>query len=127
MKINLRQTAPSATAASVRGHQLACDRPTEKGGTDTGPLGGEHFLFGLAGCFTSNLLAAVPEHDPELSGIEVELEAGFADNKITTVHLAVSSEAGSNEALQACVAFAEANCLLVNTLRDTVEITTSVA
>jgi len=127
MKISLRQTSPTGTQAEIRGHKLHCDRPSEKGGGDTGPLGGELFLFGLAGCFTSNLLAANARNGSSLAGINVDLEAAFAeDNRISTVHLKVSATEGDKAELERCVAFAEANCILVNTLRNVVAITSSV-
>jgi len=128
MKITLTQTSPTGTQSDIRGHKLLCDRPTEKGGGDTGPLGGEHFLFGLAGCFSSNLLGAIPEHDSPLAGIQVDVEATFAeDNRISAVNLKVSAAEGDKAALERCVAAAEANCILVNTLRSVVDITSSVA
>lgn len=127
MKITLTQTSPTGTQAEIRGHKLHCDRPSEKGGGDTGPLGGETFLFGLAGCFTSNLLAANAEGGSSLAGIKVELEAEIATKRISTVHFAVSADEGDKAELERCVAFAEANCILVNTLRNVVDITTSVA
>lgn len=127
MKITLTQTSPTGTQSDIRGHKLHCDRPAEKGGGDTGPLGGEHFLFGLAGCFTSNLLAAIPENEPPPVGIKVDLEAAFAeDNRISAVQLKVSAAEGDKAALERYVASAEANCILVNTLRSVVDITTSV-
>jgi len=44
MTIALRHTSGSATEAAIRQHRVTIDRPVEKGGGDTGPMGGELFL-----------------------------------------------------------------------------------
>ena len=41
MKIQVRQTSMSGSEAAIRGHRVAVDRPVEKGGGDSGPMGGE--------------------------------------------------------------------------------------
>lgn len=43
MKIQLQQVSMSASEAALRTHRVLIDRPNEKGGTDSGPMGGELF------------------------------------------------------------------------------------
>ena len=50
IKIHLRQVSTSTTEATLRTHQVMIDRPTAKGGTDRGPMGGELFLAAVGGC-----------------------------------------------------------------------------
>ena len=47
MIIHVRQTSPSASEAVTGNHRVMIDRPTEKGGSDAGPMGGELFLAAI--------------------------------------------------------------------------------
>ena len=62
MQIQIRQTSPTTSETTIRGHRVTIDRPIEKGGTDAGPMGGELFLASVGGCFMSTLLAAIRAH-----------------------------------------------------------------
>ena len=46
MNIQIRQIGSSASEAAIRSHRVPIDRPTDKGGADEGPMGGELFLAG---------------------------------------------------------------------------------
>ena len=59
MNIKITQSSESACESTIRGYYLKCDRPQEKAGENEGPMGGEYFLMGLGGRFTSNLLASI--------------------------------------------------------------------
>ena len=73
MKIQLRQVSDSTSEAAIRTHQVLIDRPTAKGGADSGPMGGELFLASVGGCFMSNLLAAIKARDADLTGVRTEV------------------------------------------------------
>jgi len=55
----------------------------EKGGGNDGPMGGEYFLMGLGGCFTSNLLAAIKSRSADVSNVELTINATLAENPAT--------------------------------------------
>jgi hypothetical protein len=55
LRIQLCQISPSAAEAVIGAHRVIVDRPSSKGGSDMGPMGGELFLAAIAGCFMSNL------------------------------------------------------------------------
>jgi hypothetical protein len=41
LKIQLRQISPSAAEAVIGEHRVTIDRPSSKGGSDMGPMGGD--------------------------------------------------------------------------------------
>ena len=83
MKIQIRQTSPSTSEAAIRGHRVSIDRPTEKGGADAGPMGGELFLTAVGGVFIAfaPTLTAFFGHDPAVSRVAARalrvMSAGF--------------------------------------------------
>src|SRR6202043_314080 len=96
MKIQLRQVSASTSEATLRHHQVLIDRPTEKGGADMGPMGGELFLAGVGGCFMSNLLAAIKAREAEISDVRTEVIGVLADSpaRFAGVELRVAAEGG---------------------------------
>jgi putative redox protein len=74
LKIQLRQMSPSAAEAVIGEHRVTIDRPSSKGGSDMGPMGGELFLAAIAGCFMSNLLAAIRTRRSAVRNVHIEVK-----------------------------------------------------
>ena len=124
MTIRVHQTSPSASEAAIRGHRVAIDRPVEKGGSDAGPMGGELFLAAVAGCFMSNLLAAIKAREADVSDVLTEV-IGTPEGtppRFSGIELNVSADCADPELLGKLVAIAERGCIMVNTLRDTLPV-----
>jgi len=49
VSVEIEQVGPSTGQATARTHTVFVDRPTDKGGHDRGPLGGEYLLVSLGG------------------------------------------------------------------------------
>ncbi len=124
MKIQLRQTAVSTSVATIRSHNVAIDRPLDKGGADAGPMGGELFLAAIGGCFMSNLLAAISARNAQVSGAQIEVIATLADSpsRFTAVELCVSAECADRELFEKLVEIAERGCIMVNTLKGKLDL-----
>jgi putative redox protein len=73
MNIQIRQIGSSASEAVVRIHRVPIDRPTDNGGADEGPMGGELFLAAIGGCFMSNLLTAIKARQAKVSEVQTEV------------------------------------------------------
>jgi putative redox protein len=126
MKIQIRQTSPSASEATIRHHQIPIDRPVAKGGTDAGPMGGELFLAAVGGCFTSNLLAAINAREVGISDVRVEVVGTLTDApaRFTALELriAANNASASPETLEKLVEIADRGCIMMNTLRGSLDI-----
>ncbi len=125
MKIQLRQVSASTSEATIGRHSVLIDRPTAKGGTDMGPMGGELFLASAGGCFMSNLLAAVRARETNVSGVLIELTGSISDDapaRFVKIDLHVSAESGDRESLEKLVEIADRGCIMMNTLRSALEI-----
>lgn len=119
MTILVRQTSPSASEATIRGHRVAIDRPVEKGGTDEGPMGGELFLAAIGGCFMSNLLAAIKTREAQVSDVHTEV-IGTPEGtppRFSGIELNVSVDCVDMELVPKLVEIAERGCIMLNTLR----------
>src|SRR5258707_13576191 len=79
IKIELNQISASTSEAQIRHHRVLVDRPAEKGGADSGPMGGELFLAAVGGCFMSNLLAAVKAREAEAFDVRTEVIGTIVD------------------------------------------------
>ena len=115
----LNQEGISTSRATVRQHTVYVDRPTARGGTDRGPVGGEYVLVGLGGCFTSHLLAAIAARKADVSGVSVSV-SGTLDGtpeRFTGFELVVTAASGDRDALGQLVALAERSCQVISTLR----------
>jgi putative redox protein len=124
MKIQLRQVSASTSEATMGRHQVLIDRPTAKGGTDAGPMGGELFLAALGGCFMSNLLAAIRAREADISDVLVEVSASLADApaRFAAVELRVAAESRDRELLERLVEIADRGCIMMNTLRGKLDV-----
>jgi putative redox protein len=125
MKIQLRQISPSASEATIRQHHhVQIDRPAPKGGADAGPMGGELFLASVGGCFMSNLLAAIGARKAEVSDVHVEVVGILADSpsRFTGLELRVTADGGDPELLEHLIEIADRGCIMMNTLRGTLDL-----
>jgi putative redox protein len=119
LKASLEQVGPTTSKVSVRSHTVLVDRPTDKGGSDQGPLGGEYQLIALGGGFASHLLAAIRAREFEISAVQVEV-TGTLDGtpeRFTEFALRVSATCDDLELLRKAVVIAERACQVVNTLK----------
>ena len=125
MKVQLHQISVSACEAEFREHRVKIDRPVSKGGSDTGPMGGELFLAAVGGCFMSNLLAAIRARDARVSGVRTEVTAtvGGTPPKFVSMELLVTAEGEDLGQLEKLVQIAERGCTMVNTLAGNVAVT----
>jgi putative redox protein len=124
MKIQLRQISTSASEATIRKHHVQIDRPAVKGGTDVGPMGGELFLASVGGCFMSNLLAAIGARKAEVSDVQVDVVGILADlpSRFTSLELRVTAAGGDPELLDRLIEVADRGCIMMNTLRATLDL-----
>ena len=124
IKIQLRQTGPSTSEATIRAHKILVDRPTAKGGADHGPMGGEYFLASIGGCFMSTLLAAVRAREAAVANVQTEVVGTMADNptRFTGVELLVTGECQDRELFEKLVQIAEGGCIMVNTLKGKIDL-----
>ena len=124
MKIQPRQISPSASEATIRQHKVQIDRPAAKGGTDAGPMGGELFLASVGGCYMSNLLAAIGARNAEVSDVRVDVVGILADSpsRFTGLELRVTAEGGDPELLERLLEIADRGCIMMNTLRGTLDL-----
>ncbi len=119
IEAEVRQLQEITSHATVRVHSLTVDRPVEKGGTDRGPMGGELILVGLAGCFMSNLLAAIGARDADIRDVRVQAAAVLEGTpvRMTAYTLKVSARGDDNDLFEKLVTIAERGCIAANTLR----------
>ena len=122
----LRQTTAFTSEAAIRQHRVLVDRPTDKGGTDQGPMGGELFLASIGGCFLSNLLAAARarEGGAPVSGVQVDVAGTLEQNpaRFVSVELTVTGECADPAYFEKLVEIAERGCIMVNTLRGKLDL-----
>jgi putative redox protein len=124
MQVQLRQVSASTTEATLGSRKVLIDRPIAKGGTDQGPMGGEFFLASIGGCFMSNLLAAIRAREAEISDVRTEVTGTLDDSPVrfTAVELCVTAEGSSRELLERLVEIADRGCIMMNTLRGTLDL-----
>lgn len=129
MTIQIRQIDSSTSTAVIRQHRVLIDRPVDRGGADEGPMGGELFLAAIGGCFMSNLLAAVKARQAEVSNVQTEVTAAFAGTPIrfTEIELCVSADCRDRQLLEKLVEIADRGCIMMNTLRDKLDVKVRVA
>jgi len=119
IRAEVQQVQEIASRGTVRTHVVPVDRPVEKGGTDQGPMGGELLLVGLAGCFMSNLLAAIGARGAAVTDVRLQAEAVLDDTptRMTAYTLRVSARGDDPALFQKLVTIAERGCIVANTLR----------
>jgi putative redox protein len=129
MKIEIRQVSPSTSEAVVRGHKVKIDRPAEKGGADSGPMGGELFLVAVGGCFMSNLLAAIRARQAQVKDVHTEVIGTLEESpaRFSQIELAVSANCKDRDLLERLVEVADRGCLMMNTLRGKFDVKVRIA
>ena len=125
----VHQVGPSSGRGTVRSHSVLIDRPTDKGGADRGPMGGELLLLALGGCFMSNLLAAIRSRESAVANVRTRVAGILAESpsRFEAVELQVSAECDDRELLGKLVTIAERSCIVANTLRSCLKLSVSVA
>ena len=73
----------------------------------------------------SNLLAAIKARDSKISHVRTEVTATLADSpaRFVGVALCVIAESAYRDQLEKLVEIAERGCIMVNTLRGTLDLT----
>ena len=129
MTIRLHATSASASEAVIRNHRVPVDRPLDKGGADTGPMGGELFLASIGGCFMSNLLAAIRARGAEVAEVQTEVTASLegAPACFSSIELRVFGECKDPELFEKLVEIAGRGCIMVNTLRGKLDLRITIA
>lgn len=124
IKVQLRQISSTTSEAAFGKHHVLVDRPVSKGGSDAGPMGGELFLTSIGGCFMSNILAAIRAREAPISEVQTEVTGTLADSPVrfTSVELCVTAKSGDPELLEKIVQIADRACIMMNTLRDKLEL-----
>jgi putative redox protein len=124
IKTQIRQVSAATSEAILRTHHVLIDRPVNKGGADSGPMGGELFLDAVGGCFMSNLLAAIKAREAEISNVRIEVIGILADSpaRFQAVELYVTADSLNQELFEKLVEIADRACIMMNTLRGTLDI-----
>ncbi len=127
--VHARQTAPTTTEGNARGHTVLVDRPEAKGGANQGMMGGEMLLVALAGCFLSNVYAAIIAREAPVSEVEIEVAGQLVDNpqRYERIDLQIRARYVDADLMEKLVTIAERACIVANTLRPGVELTFHIA
>ena len=124
-KATVDHVVHTTSKVTVRAHHMLVDRGVAKGGFDLGPAGGEYMLVALGGCFTSHLLAAIRAREADVTGVKVEV-TGTLDGTpehFTTFTLDVFAQSPDADLARKLVTIAGRACQVVNTLRNTSDVT----
>jgi len=115
----VHQVGPSSGRGTVRTHSVLIDRPTDKGGADRGPMGGELLLLALGGCFMSNLLAAIRSRESTVSDVRVTVDATIdgTPERMTAYTVRVAARYDDPPEMEKLVTIAERACIVANTLK----------
>ena len=120
LNIQLRQISSSAAEAVIGDHRVIIDRPSSKGGSAMGPMGGELFLAAVAGCFMSNLLAAIRARQSAVRDVHIEAKGTVTGIPacFSVIDFAITAIAPDREELNRLIEIADRGCIMMNTLRD---------
>lgn len=129
ISVKLSQVDAATTAAQIRQHAIDIDRPAAKGGNDKGAMGGELLLASLGGCFNSNLLAAIRARDLEINDIAIEVSGNLAEApaRFSSINMVVKSGFADRDTFEKLVKMSERACIVANTLKESVNLSVSVA
>ena len=128
IRVHVEQVGLTNSLGAVRGHTVPIDRPTAKGGTDQGVMGGELILMAVGGCFMSNLLAAVNVREANVSNVRITVEGTLesAPPRYTAIVMRVEADYDDRETMEKLVTIAERGCINTNTLKKAVNLTVEV-
>jgi putative redox protein len=120
LEVQIQHVEGTTSRATARIHDVFVDRPLAKGGTDRGPLGGEHFLIGLGGCFMSTLLATIRAREAAISNVRIRVSAVIdgPPDRFLSFRIVVRARCEDRELAQKLITIAERACIVINTLRD---------
>jgi putative redox protein len=129
ISVSVQQTGTISSEAHIRQHSVAVDRPVAKGGSDSGPMGGELLLAALGGCFMSTLLAAVEAREAQISQVEIAVDGTLEGNPahFTAIEMSIRADYPDAEQMAKLVTIAERSCIVANTLKGAVDILIRVA
>ncbi|MFG2523524.1 OsmC family protein [Streptomyces sp. NPDC048527] len=124
--VSLRPTGGSVVTGQARSHTVTVDRPADKGGSDTGPMGGEYLLLALGGCYLSTFLAALraEDADAEATDLAVAVTGTLtpAPTRFTEITVAVSAPAGRRDLFDKPLLKAERGCIVHQSVRETINV-----
>jgi len=124
--VQIRQITSSASAANIREHTVEIDRPADRGGSGKGVMGGELFMASIGGCFMSTLLEAIRGREAEelVRNVIVEVYGMIEQSpaRFVAVDLRVSAKCTDRELLEKLVEIAGRGCIMVNTLRESLNL-----
>jgi putative redox protein len=118
--VSLQQVDTSPTSeASVGEHKVLIDRPTDKGGSNRGPMGGQLLLASLGGCFMSNLIAAVQARGLDLTDLELVVRGNLSSSspRFDSIVMEVYGAGRDLDQLGKLSGIAERGCIVSNTLK----------
>lgn len=126
IEVQVDQVGPSTSEGRAQDHRVLIDRPRSKGGEDRGPLGGELLLLSLGGCFMSTLLAAIRSRQAEVSDVRIVVEGSLAEapDRFSGLTVRVRADHDDRELMQKLLSIAEKGCLVTNTLKQGMPVTT---
>jgi putative redox protein len=92
-------------------------------------MGGELFLAAVGGCFMSNLLAAISSRQAEISNVHADIIGTLAESpaRFIAVEVSVTAETVDREMLDRLVAIADRGCIMMNTLRGSLDVRVQIA
>ena len=122
ISVEVTQIGTSTSRGTARTHSVVIDRPTEKGGEDRGPLGGELLLLSFGGCFMSTLLAAIRTREADVTDVSLTVEGtvGGVPERFEALRMRLRAKYSDAELMRKLIVMAERGCLVTNTLRDAV-------
>jgi len=129
VQVQVKQIGPSASEGTAREHNTIMDRPEAKGGENRGAMGGEHLLMALGGCFMSNLLAAIQSREAAVSDVNLAIGGTLetAPPHFSTIEMKVSAAHEDRELMEKLVTIAERGCIVANTLKQSVDLSITLA
>ena len=124
--VSLRPAGGSVVTGQARNHSVIVDRPTEKGGSDAGPMGGEYLLLALGGCYLSTFLAALRAEDPEVeaTGLVLTVTGTLtpAPTRFTEITVSVCAPAERRGLFDKPFLKAQRGCIVHQSIRDAITV-----
>jgi putative redox protein len=124
LQVQVQQIGQSVSRGTVRSHTVLVDRPVAKEGTDQGPMGGELLLVSLAGCFMSNLLAAIRARSAAVSNVHIVVEGTLenAPPHFSAITMKIQAEYSDRTEMEKLITISERSCIVANTLKQAVKL-----
>jgi putative redox protein len=125
LMVTVKQVEDTPTlAGTARQHQVAIDRPKEKGGLDEGGDGRRAALAGARVCFMSNLIAAGKAPDIRIDDLSVDVHGTLAaaPPRFESIALEVRGRSADKATFDKLIQIAERGCIVHNTLAGGVRV-----